>query len=94
MAELEYGICNSSYPEQNRAALMLFLAPIEIIPFDGLAAAEYGRIRADLRKRGEPIGANDMLIAAQAKAMGCTLVSNNQKEFEKVEELQTENWTA
>ena len=94
MAELEYGICNSSYPEQNRAALMLFLAPIEILPFDGLAAAEYGRIRADLRKRGEPIGANDMLIAAQAKAMGCTLVSNNLKEFEKVEELQTENWTA
>ena len=92
MAELEYGICNSSRPDQNRAALMLFLAPIEILPFDGLAAAEYGRIRTDLKRRGEPIGANDMLIAAQAKAMGCTLVSNNLKEFQKVEGLQTENW--
>ena len=66
MAELEYGICNSSRPDQNRAALILFLAPIEVLPFDGLAAAEYGRIRADLKKRGEPIGANDMLIAAIA----------------------------
>ena len=71
---------------------MLFLAPIEVLPFDGLAAAEYGRIRADLKKRGEHIGANDMLIAAQAKALGCTLVSNNLKEFQKVEGLQTENW--
>ena len=94
MAELEYGICNSSRPDQNRAALMLFLAPIEVLPFDGLAAAEYGRIRADLKKRGEPIGANDMLIAAQAKVLGCTLVSNNLKEFQKVEGLQTENWMA
>lgn len=94
MAELEYGICNSSRPDQNRAALMLFLAPIEVLPFDGLAAAEYGRIRADLKKRGDPIGANDMLIAAQAKALGCTLVSNNLKEFQKVDGLQTENWMA
>ena len=94
MAELEYGVCNSSRPDQNRVALMLFLAPIEVRPFDGLAAAEYGRIRADLKKRGEPIGANDMLIAAQAKVLGCTLVSNNLKEFQKVEGLQTENWVA
>lgn len=93
MAELEYGICNSSRPEQNRLALMLFLSPIEVLPFDALAAAHYGTIRADLKRRSEPIGANDMLIAAHARSLGLTLVSNNLKEFEKVEGLVTENWT-
>lgn len=92
MAELEFGICNSSRPEQNRLALMLFLSPIEILPFDGLAAAHYGTIRADLKRRGEPIGANDLLIAAHARSLGLTLVSNNLKEFDKVEGLFTENW--
>ena len=92
MAELEFGICNSSRPEQNRLALMLFLSPIEVLPFDGLAAAHYGTIRADLKRRGEPIGANDLLIAAHARSLGLTLVSNNLKEFNKVEGLFTENW--
>ena len=92
MAELEFGICNSSRPEQNRLALMLFLSPIDVLPFDGLAAAHYGTIRADLKRRGEPIGANDLLIAAHARSLGLTLVSNNLKEFDKVEGLFTENW--
>ena len=92
MAELEFGICNSSCPEQNRLALMLFLSPIDVLPFDGLAAAHYGTIRADLKRRGEPIGANDLLIAAHARSLGLTLVSNNLKELDKVEGLFTENW--
>ena len=92
MAELEYGIANSTRPEQNRMALMFFLSGIQIMPFDEAAAGEYGSIRAELRKKGQPIGANDLLIAAHAKAMGLTLVTNNVKEFRKVREIKVENW--
>lgn len=92
LAELEYGVWNSSRPEQNRAALMLFLSGIQVLPFEGNAAREYGGIRADLKKKGIPIGANDLLIAAHAKAAGLTLVTNNTREFERVEGLKLENW--
>ncbi len=92
MAELEYGACKSARPEKNRLALMLFLANIEVIPFDGAAAREYGQIRYDLSSRGELIGANDLLIAAHAKALGLTLVTNNGREFERVHGLKVENW--
>ena len=92
LAELEYGVWNSSRPEQNRTALMMFLSGIQILPFEGEAAREYGVIRADLKKKGVPIGANDLLIAAHAKAAGLTLVTNNTREFERVEGLSIENW--
>lgn len=92
LAELEYGVWNSSRPEQNRTALMLFLSGIQVLPFEGEAAIEYGAIRADLKKKGIPIGANDLLIAAHAKAAGLTLVTNNTREFERVEGLKLENW--
>lgn len=92
MAELEYGIENSSRPEQNRMALTFFLSGIKILPFEDKAAAEYGKIRADLRRRGQPIGANDLFIAAHAKAEGLILVTNNTREFSKVRGLRHENW--
>ena len=92
LAELEYGVWNSSRPEQNRTALMMFLSGIQILPFEGEAAREYGVIRADLKKKGVPIGANDLLIAAHAKAAGLTLVTNNTREFERVKGLSIENW--
>lgn len=92
MAELEFGICNSTKPEYNREVLMEFLSPISIIPFDISAAREYGRIRSDLMKKGTLIGPNDLLIAAHAKALGLTLVTNNVREFERVEGLKIENW--
>ncbi len=92
MAELEYGVCKSSRPEQNRLALMAFLARIRVLPFDADAAREYGGIRDALTKRGTPIGANDLLIAAHAKALGLILVTNNTREFERVEGLALENW--
>ena len=92
MAELEYGICKSSKPDQNRAALFLFLSSISIVPFDGNAAREYGMIRYDLKEKGIPIGANDLLIAAHAKSLGLTLISNNTREFERVKGLKLENW--
>lgn len=94
LAELEYGVFNSSNPERNQLALTLFLANIEVVPFDDDAAVEYGRIRADLKRKGMPIGANDLMIAAHAKSLGVTLVTNNTREFERVEGLMLEDWAS
>lgn len=94
LAELEYGVFNSSNPDRNQLALTLFLAGIEIVPFDDDAAVEYGRIRADLKRRGTPIGANDLMIAAHAKSRGLVLVTNNTREFERVEGLELEDWAS
>ena len=92
MAELEYGVFRSSKPEQNREALMLLLSRIAILPFDARAAMEYGRIRDDLTRKGTLIGANDLLIAVHARALSLTLITNNTREFERVEGLKIENW--
>ncbi len=92
MAELEYGVCHSSKPEQNRLALMAFLSGISVVPFDGSTAREYGLIRQELTQGGKLIGANDLLIAAHAKALGLTLVTNNTREFERVRGLNVEDW--
>ena len=94
LAELEYGVFNSSNPERNQLALTLFLANIEVVPFNDDAAVEYGRIRADLKRKGTPIGANDLMIAAHAKSLGVTLVTNNTREFERVEVLMLEDWAS
>ena len=94
LAELEYGVFNSSNPERNQLALTLFLANIEVVPFDDDAAVEYGRIRADLKRKGTPIGANDLMIAAHAKSLGATLVTNNTREFERIEGLMLEDWAS
>lgn len=92
MAEMQYGIEKSSKPDQNQKALHQFLLPLEIMGFDSLAAVEYGKIRASLEKNGMPIGSLDMLIAAHAKSLGAVLVTNNMKEFERVTDLNVENW--
>ena len=73
-------------------ALTLMLSNIDIEAFDAVAAEEYGDIRARLEKAGTPIGSLDILIAAHAKALGCTLVTINGKEFSRVEGLRVENW--
>lgn len=92
LAELEFGVCKSNNPIRNKLALMIFLAGIKILPFDSVAATDYGDIRATLEKRGTPIGANDLLIAAHARSLKLTLVTNNTKEFERVDDLKLENW--
>lgn len=92
LAELEYGMQNSSNPAKNEQALIRFLLPLSILPFGASAASEYGVIRADLQRRGCPIGALDMLIAAHAKSEGLILVTNNVREFERVPDLEVENW--
>lgn len=92
LAELEFGACKSSNPTKNKLALIIFLSGIKILPFDEKAATEYGDIRAQLERRGTPIGANDLLIAAHARSLNLILVTNNLKEFERVDNLQIENW--
>lgn len=91
-AELQYGVSKSLNSEKNKEALDLFLTPIEIVNFDENAAIEYGKIRTLLERKGFLIGSLDMLIAAHVKSMGIILVTNNQKEFERVEGLKIENW--
>jgi tRNA(fMet)-specific endonuclease VapC len=92
LAELEYGVAKSQYPDRNRLALLEFLVPFTIVDFDQGAATHYGSIRAAVEAKGNPIGAMDMLIAAQARSRGLVLVTNNMREFRRVEGLQVENW--
>lgn len=92
LAEMQYGISKSSKPERNQLALAAFLSNIAVLPFDDKAAVEYGDIRAGLEKKGTPIGGNDMLIAAHARSLGLTVVTNNTKEFVRVPDLKLENW--
>ena len=91
-AELVHGVEKSQAIERNRVSLTLLLANIEIMNFDSLAAESYGKIRADLERAGKPIGPLDMMIAGHAKALGYVIVTNNTKEFERVEGLKLENW--
>ena len=93
-AELEYGIARSKYPERNRMALLEFLFPFLLLDFDQMAAVQYGQIRALLESKGRPIGPMDMLLAAQAKSRDLVLVTNNEKEFRRVEGLKVENWVS
>ena len=92
LAELEHSVEKSASPEKNTVALMQFLAILDVLPFDDVAASEYGKICAYLQKQGTPIGTMDMLIAGHAKAEGLILVTNNVREFERVPDLEIENW--
>lgn len=92
-AELYAGVFKSAAPERNRVALIEFMAPLEVLPFDADAAVHYGKLRADLESRGVPIGAMDMLIAAHATAIGATVVTQNTREFRRVRNLKVENWS-
>ena len=91
-AELEYGIARSRNVDQNRIALLEFLFPFLLIDFDQMAAIQYGLIRASLESRGKPIGSMDMLLAAQARSRDLILVTNNEKEFHRIDGLKLENW--
>lgn len=91
-AELVHGVEKSAAVEKNRLALSMLLANIEILDFDVDAADCYGMIRADLEKKGTPIGPLDMMIAGHAISMGYTVVTNNVKEFSRVPDLKIENW--
>lgn len=90
-SELAWGVAKTG-SERNRAALEAFLLPLEIASYDFAAALRYGDVRADLEKRGRPIGPLDTMIAAHALSLGVTLVSNNLREFGRVRDLAVESW--
>jgi tRNA(fMet)-specific endonuclease VapC len=90
-AELAYGVAKSG-SARNRQALEMFLAPLIILPFDEAALWAYGDLRAELERKGTPIGALDTMIAAHALSQQSTLVTNNTREFARVPGLALENW--
>ena len=90
--ELRYGAEKSRNREQTMEKLSRFVSEIEIVPFDEKAAQFAGKIRADLEKAGQVIGGNDIIIAATALANDATLVTNNLREFERIDRLSIENW--
>jgi len=92
-AELLYGVELSPRRGQDAAALAAFLPYVDALEFDDEAASHYAQIRADLKKRGALIGANDLFIAAHARARSLTLVTNNTVAFKRVGDLKLDNWT-
>lgn len=92
--ELRFGAEKSRLRDQNFALLHELTTALPVLPLPARAADAYGAIRADLTRRGELIGANDLWIAAHARAAGLTLVTNNEREFRRVPGLAVENWAA
>ena len=91
-AELWYGVAFSQKKKQNETALKDFLDYVTVLDWPFEAGAIYGRIRADLKGKGTPIGAMDLLIAAHALFLDAVLVTGNEREFQRVSDLKIENW--
>ena len=92
LAELLHGAEKSSKPPANLAVVEDFCSRLEVLPYTARAAQHYGAIRAKLEIQGQTIGVNDLHIAAHARSEGLTLVTNNLREFERVDALLLENW--
>ncbi len=92
-AELLYGVEVSPKRRQDEAAVEALLRYVEVLDFPDEASSHYAKIRADLKTRGTMIGANDLLIAAHARSLGLTLITNNTREFRRVRNLSIDNWT-
>jgi tRNA(fMet)-specific endonuclease VapC len=92
LAELLHGVEKSSTPDSNLLHVEDFISRLEVLSYGNKAAAHYGEIRADLERKGTPVGVNDLHIAGHARSEGLTLVSNNVREFERVEGLRLTNW--
>lgn len=90
-AELRYGAEKKGSPRLS-AQLEAVLGALQVLPFEKPADATYGSVRARLERVGEPIGANDLLIAAHAIALDCILVTDNVREFGRIKQLRMENW--
>ena len=94
LAELMHGAEKSSKVSENLATVDDFCSRLEVLPYTAKAAQHYGSIRAHLEKLGQPIGVNDLHIAAHARSEGLTLVTNNLSEFTRVPGLLMENWVS
>jgi len=92
-SELLFGVELSPRRGQDEVALNAFLGYVEVLDLPDNAASDYANIRADLKTHGTMIGANDLFIAAHARSLGLTLVTNNTDEFRRVQNLTIENWT-
>jgi tRNA(fMet)-specific endonuclease VapC len=92
-AELRYGAAKKRSARLT-AHIEAVLGALEVLPFEDPADRVYGVLRADLEQKGQPIGGNDLLIAAQALSLGFTLVTANEREFSKIDDLPCENWLA
>ena len=92
LGELVFGAEHSQQVERNLADIEALTARLEVLPFDKAAAYHFGQIRAELYRTGRPIGPYDMMIAGHARAYGLKLVTNNVREFERVQGLVIENW--
>jgi tRNA(fMet)-specific endonuclease VapC len=90
-AEMRYGAAKKGSPRL-AARVEAVLGALDVLPFETPAGTAYGSIRSGLELAGTPIGGNDLLIAAQAIALGCTLVTDNEAEFARVDGLSCENW--
>jgi tRNA(fMet)-specific endonuclease VapC len=90
--ELQYGVEKSQYRQRSEDALAKFLLPLNLINLDRSSAIEAATIRAQLERKGMPIGPYDLLIAGLARSLDMTLVTNNIKEFERIVGLHLENW--
>ncbi len=94
LSELIHGVEKSSLPERNRRNVEDFVSRLDVLSYDESAAAHYGDIRADLDSKGTIIGVNDLHIAGHARSQGLILVTNNTKEFKRVEGLRIMDWTS
>ena len=92
LAELLHGAEKSEQVERNLRKVEDFVSRLEVLEYTPNAAAHYGDIRADLERKGTPIGVNDLHIAGHARSEGLIVVTNNLREFERVEGLRTDNW--
>lgn len=90
--ELLYGAEKSARPVENRKTVERFAERLDVLPWDDAAAAHAADIRADLERKGTPIGAYDVLIAGHARSRGLTVVTGNLREFTRVEGLRTDDW--
>jgi tRNA(fMet)-specific endonuclease VapC len=90
--ELLYGAAKSARPAENQRQVAGLAARVVVLPFDEHAAAHAGDIRADLERRGQPIGAYDLLIAGHARSKGLVVITGNLGEFRRVDGLRSEDW--
>ncbi len=90
--ELIFGAWKSQHREANLQRIKRLEQLIPVLPLDAGAGQHYGQLRAELQRKGSPIGAYDLLIAAQALSLGLTLVTNNTREFRRVPQLIVEDW--
>ena len=92
VSELQYGVSKSNHRKKNADRLEEFLAPLEMLTYDQMAARVYGDIHFQLENLGQPIGPLDLLIAAHAISRDLVLITNNEREFKRIKRLKVENW--